>query len=300
MHNATLLYFRGEEHAAMSLANLIGADAQLVKRHDFPDGEFKLQLPTSLSQTTIIFHTLDHPNEKLIELLFAARTARLMGASFLTLIAPYMAYMRQDLAFVSGEVVSQRIVGDLLASLFDAVITVDPHLHRVSRLDEAVPVKRAIVLSAAPLLGELAASRRDNPLLLGPDSESVQWVAQAAEANRLDYAVAQKVRHGDRAVEITLPVIDVKGRPVVLLDDIASSGTTLARAAELLLIVGAKTVDVAVTHALFSDGALDLIRHSGIDQIWSTDCVMHPSNAISVAPLIAQAWKTLASTDQIS
>jgi len=300
MHNATLLYFKDEELAALSLANLIGADAQLVKRHDFPDGEFKLQLPTSLSQTTTIFHTLDHPNEKLIELLFVARTTRLMGATWLTLIAPYMAYMRQDLAFVSGEVVSQRIVGDLLASLFDAVITVDPHLHRVSRLDEAVPVKRALVLSAAKLLGELAASRRDNPLLLGPDSESVQWVAQAAEANRLDYAVAHKVRHGDRAVEITLPVIDVKGRSVVLLDDIASSGTTLARAAELLLIAGAKTVDVAVTHALFSDGALDMIRHSGVDQIWSTDCVMHPSNAVSVAPLIAQAWKTLGSTGQIS
>jgi ribose-phosphate pyrophosphokinase len=300
MHNATLLYFKGEEHAALSLANLIDADAQLVKRHDFPDGEFKLQLPTSLAQKTIIFHTLDHPNEKLIELLFVARTARLLGASCLTLIAPYMAYMRQDLAFVSGEVVSQGIVGNLLASLFDAVITVDPHLHRVSRLDEAIPVKRALVLSAAKLLGELAASRRENPLLLGPDSESVQWVAQAAEANRLDYAVAQKVRHGDRAVEITLPAIDVTGRPVVLLDDIASSGTTLARAAELLLIAGAKTVDVAVTHALFNHGALDLIRHAGVDQIWSTDCVMHPSNAVSVSALIAQAWKTLSSTDQVS
>ena len=300
MPGATLLYFKGEEQSALSLANLIGLDAQLIKRHDFPDGEFKLQLPSSLAAKTIIFHTLDHPNEKLIELLLVARTARQMGASSLTLIAPYLAYMRQDIAFAPGEVVSQRIVGDLLASLFDDVITVDPHLHRVSALEQAVPVKRAIVLSAAPILGDLAAKRRVNPILIGPDSESAQWVAQAALPHQLEYAVAQKIRHGDRAVEITLPAINVTGRPVVLVDDIASSGATLARAAELLLSKGAKSVDVAVTHALFSDGALDLIKRAGVDHVWSTDCVIHPSNAVSVAPLIAQAWNTLNSSGRMN
>ena len=102
----------------------------------------------------MILRTLNNPNEKLVELLLAAQTARTLGASHLTLVAPYLAYMRQDIAFQPGEAVSQRIVGRFLAGLFDAVITVDPHLHRVATLQEAVPVTQAVVLSGAPLLSD--------------------------------------------------------------------------------------------------------------------------------------------------
>lgn len=288
-----LLYFQNEAKPAMALAKAAGLSAHVIVRHDFPDGELKLTLPSALAERIAIFHSLDHPNDKLIELLLAARTARHLGAKHITLIAPYLAYMRQDIAFVPGEVVSQRIVGDWLASMFDAVITVDPHLHRISRLEEAVPVPHALVLSAAPLLGELAASKRDNPLLIGPDEESAQWVAQAAQAHHLDYAVASKTRMGDRSVEISLPAINVNGRAVVLLDDIASSGHTLARAAELLLAAGANTVDVAVTHALFDDQALALVAKAGVTQVWSTDCIAHASNAVSMMPTIAEAYQGL-------
>lgn len=290
MSNNILLYFQGEEQAAQKLAKHIGITAQLIARHNFPDGEFKLQLPTELPSSVVIFHTLDHPNEKLIELLLVARSARQLDVRHLTLIVPYLAYMRQDIAFMPGEVVSQKIIGDLLASLFDAVIAVDPHLHRISKLEEAIPVLQAIALSAAPLLGELAASRRINPFLVGPDSESEQWIAKAAFQHRLDYAVAHKVRHADRQVDITLPPVNVFGRSVVLLDDIASSGHTLASAANLLLSAGAKTVDVAVTHALFDSQALDLIRAAGVSEIWSTDCIAHTTNAVSVLPMIAKAF----------
>src|SRR5690606_12123678 len=109
--------------------------------HRFPDGELRLRLPATLPAAVVLFRGLHQPNEKLVELLLTARTARGAGARHLTLVAPYLAYMRQDMAFAPGEAVSQRIVGDFLAQLFDAVITVDPHLHRVARLDEAVPVR---------------------------------------------------------------------------------------------------------------------------------------------------------------
>jgi ribose-phosphate pyrophosphokinase len=289
----TLLYFEPQAQQAVSLAKLANLKPCLIKRHDFPDGEFKLQLPSELSSRTVIFQSLDHPNEKLLELLFAAKTARQLGVQHITLVAPYLAYMRQDIAFVPGEVVSQRIVGDLLASLFDAVITVDPHLHRVAYLSEAIPVKDAINLSAAPILGELAIKKRDKPFLLGPDEESAQWVAQAAKAHHLDFAVATKTRLGDCSVDIQMPSINVVGRAVVLLDDIASSGHTLARAAEILLAAGAKTVDVAVTHALFDEQAETVMMKAGIGQIWSTDCVLHASNAVTVMPAIAQKLLSL-------
>lgn len=284
-----LLYFKDEASTALKLAELAGFSASLIERHDFPDGEFKLKLPSTLSSRVVLFRSLNHPNEKLIELLLAAKTAKRLGVQHLSLVAPYLAYMRQDIAFVPGEVVSQRIVGDLLASLFDAVVTLDPHLHRVTTLEEAVPVKDAINISAAPILGDLVVQKRENPFLIGPDEESAQWVAQAAAAHHLDYAVATKKRFGDRSVDIALPSVDVKGRAVVLLDDIASSGHTLARAAELLLASGALTVDVAVTHALLDNQAEALIRKSGVSEIWSTDSIAHTSNAVSVMPAIAQA-----------
>jgi ribose-phosphate pyrophosphokinase len=224
-----------------------------------------------------------------VELLLAARTACTLGATQLTLIAPYLAYMRQDMAFMPGEAVSQRIVGSFLADLFDTVITVDPHLHRIQHLDEAIPVSRTVVLSGAPLLADLIAQRRPQALLVGPDEESAQWVAQAAARHGFDHAVCRKIRHGDRYVDISLPDTQVRGRTVVLLDDVASSGHTLAQAARGLLAAGAASVDVAVTHALFAGDAGPLLWQAGIRQVWSTDCIAHPSNAVSMASAIATA-----------
>jgi ribose-phosphate pyrophosphokinase len=291
-----LLHFEDERASAAQIAAAAGLALAGIERHRFPDGELKLQLPAVLPERVILLRTLDHPNEKLIELLLAARTARALGARHLTLVAPYLAYMRQDIAFAPGEAVSQRIVGRFLAELFDAVITVDPHLHRVATLQEAVPVAQAVVLSGAPLLAELIARRRPDALLLGPDEEAAQWVAQAAARHGFAHAVCRKLRHGDRDVEIELPAIELAGRAVVLLDDVASSGHTLARAAQLLRAAGATSVDVAVTHALLAGDALDVIHAAGVGEFWSTDCIAHPSNAVSMASAIAAALSELKTT----
>ena len=286
---AVLLHFDDEQASAQRIAEQAALTLDLIARHRFPDGELKLRLPQALPERVVLLRTLDHPNEKLVELLLAARTARELGARHLTLVTPYLAYMRQDIAFTPGEAVSQRIVGQFLAQLFDAVITVDPHLHRVATLQEAVPVPQAVVLSGAPLLADLVATHRPNALLVGPDEESAQWIAQAAARHGFDHAVCRKVRHGDRSVAIELPSVNFSGRAVVLLDDVASSGHTLAQAARLLLAAGAASVDVAVTHALFAGDALQLLSTAGIGQVWSTDCIAHASNAVSMAPAIAAA-----------
>jgi ribose-phosphate pyrophosphokinase len=284
-----LLHFEEDLAFAQGLARASGLPLAKIERHRFPDGETKLRLPVGLPQRVALLRTLDHPNDKLVELLLCARTARTLGAQDLTLVAPYLAYMRQDIAFTPGEAISQRIIGQFIAELFDGLITVDPHLHRVATLQEASPVKRAVVLSGAPGLADLIAGQIPQALLIGPDEESDQWIQQAARRHGLDYGVCRKVRHGDRAVEVALPSLDVRGRCVVLLDDVASTGHTLAQATRHLLKAGARSVDVAVTHALFVDDALSLLRQAGVDQIWSTDCVLHESNAVSMAPALAQA-----------
>ncbi len=284
----SLLYFEDETNAALRLAHATSLTPQCITRHRFPDGELKLQLPPQLSRRVVVLRSLHQPNEKLVELLLTARTARQLGAHHLSLVAPYLAYMRQDTAFAPGEAVSQHIVGAWLASLFNAVITVDPHLHRVATLAEAVPAPQAIALSAAPLLGAWIAAHRPGALLLGPDSESAQWVTQAAKAQGLAHAVCNKTRHGDQAVDITLPTTNLRGRAVVLMDDVASSGHTLARTAQQALAAGAASVDVAVTHALLAGDAWQVIRQAGVGEFWSTDSIAHASNVVPLAGLLAQ------------
>jgi len=287
--NPVFLCFEDEQESAARIAQAARIEFIMIERHRFPDGEIKLRLPPTLPEHVVILRTLNDPNEKLIELLLTVQTARDLGARHVTLVAPYLGYMRQDVAFQPGEAVSQRIVGRFLAGLFDAVITVDPHLHRVATLQQAVPVANPVVLSAAPLLSDLIASQRPNALLLGPDEESAQWIAKAAARHGFDHGVCRKMRHGDRAVQITLPDIPVSNRQVVLLDDVVSTGHTLAQATRQLLAAGAASVDVAVTHALFVDDAWPMILNAGARQVWSTDCVMHASNAVSMSVPIAEA-----------
>lgn len=288
-----LLYFEDQQTAACELAAAAGLQAVCIARHRFPDGELKLRLPATVPARAVLFRSLHDPNEKLVELLLAAQTARVLGARHLTLVAPYMAYMRQDMEFTPGEAVSQRIIGQFLSTFANAVISVDPHLHRVATLQELVPGASAVALTGAQVLADMIVQRRQRPMLIGPDGESGQWVALAARRQGLDYAVCTKVRSGDHDVKVVLPPVDVAGRAVVILDDVASTGQTVAAAARLLRAAGAASIDAAVTHAVFTPQALALMQDAGVGEVWSTDCVAHPSNSVKMAPLLAEALRQI-------
>lgn len=285
----TLLYFEDEQASAERLAHAANLNLACIGRHRFPDGELRLRLPATLPSRVVVLRSLHQPNEKLIELLLTCQTARQLGAQHLTLVAPYLAYMRQDMAFQPGEAISQQLIGGFLAQLVDDVVTVDPHLHRVTSLIKAVPAAQAIAISAAPLLADVIAARRQSPLLIGPDEESLQWVTQAASRHQFEFGVCKKHRTGDHAVQITLPPLTFRGRHIVLVDDVASTGQTLAQAAQGLFAEGAATVAVAVTHALFAPGALERINKEGVQDIWSTDSIPHPSNVAYLASSLAEA-----------
>jgi ribose-phosphate pyrophosphokinase len=289
-----LLAFADEDALARALARELGVPLAFIAEHRFPDGEIKLTLPPALPAAVTVLRGLQQPNDRLVALLLAARTARQLGARRLALVAPYLAYMRQDMAFAPGEAVSQRIVASFLGELFDRVVTIDPHLHRIQSLDEVMPGARGIVLGAAPLLGRWIAAQWPAdapPLLVGPDEEAGQWVQQAGAAAGLPGIVCTKTRRGDRDVSVELPEDSVHGRAVVLIDDLASTGHTLEQAARALFERGAASVDAAVVHALFRDAALRRLHDAGIRRIWSTDAVAHETNVVSVAPLLAQALR---------
>jgi len=295
-----ILAFDDDAAGPRALAHALGSRLAWVDRHRFPDGEVKLRLPPALDGTVVIWRGLQQPDAKLVELMIAAPAARELGARTLVLVCPYLAYMRQDAAFVPGEAVSQRHVGRFLAGLFDRVVTIDPHLHRTPSLGAIMPGRLGVVLSAAGLLGAHAARAVADPLLLGPDAESAPWVASAAAAGAaaigaawpLEHACCVKQRDGDHQVRVTLPPgLALRGRAVVLIDDVASTGRTLAAAAAQCHAQGALSVDVAVTHALFVGNALEALDRAGVRHVWSTDAIPHASNAISIVPLVADALR---------
>jgi ribose-phosphate pyrophosphokinase len=261
--------------------------------HHFPDSESFLRLPPSLPEHVIICCSLNQPNDKLIELLLCAKTARELGAKRLTLVAPYLCYMRQDIANQPGEAVSQRIIGKMLAELFDDVITVDPHLHRISSLNQAIPIKNVISLTAAEEIGFFLKQKLTDVLLLGPDSESEQWVAKIANTCGFDYCIAQKQRLGDKQVKITLPEHKYQNWQVVIVDDMASTGRTIGKAAKLLQASGCKDIYAIITHPLFCEDAENYILKSGVKALWATDSIAHPTACIKLDGLLANAIKAI-------
>jgi len=284
-----VLGFPEGEAQARALAEAAALPYAAVQVHRFPDGESRVRLPAQVPGRLVVYRSLDRPNDKLIELALTAATARDLGARYLTLVAPYLCYMRQDAAFAPGEAVSQRIVGGLIGAWFDALITVDPHLHRVVSLADAVPVRRAVCLSAAAPMAQFLARALDRPLVLGPDSESRQWVTAVAAGQGLDHGVAAKERLGDREVRIALPELDLRGRALVLVDDVISTGNTLIALAQALKAQHPASISVLATHGLFVEGALERLAEAGVTRVWTSDSVSHPTNRVRLARLLADA-----------
>ncbi len=288
-----ILAFEDYMVQAQRLGHTLGVAVQKVFLHHFPDGESLLRLPTSLPEHVIICRSLNQPNDKLIELMLCVQTAKELGAKRVTLVAPYLCYMRQDIANQAGEAVSQQIIGKMLAGLFDDVITVDSHLHRISKLNQAIAINNAINLMATDEISDFLKQQFEYAVLLGPDAESQQWVSTIAKKIGFDYSVAEKIRQGDKQVSITLPEYDFNNKPVVIIDDMASTGRTIAHATELLLAAGAKQVYVVVTHALFCGDAEEHILQAGVKKVWSTDSISHSTACINLDHLLAAAIRKI-------
>jgi len=284
--------FADQASTSARLAHALGIEHRLVTVRQFPDGESLVQVEPSPA-TALLYRTLDHPNEKLVELLLAASALRDNGASRVVLIAPYLAYMRQDTAFHPGEAVSQRVVGKLLAGHFDALLTLDPHLHRTHSLAAIMPGIQAVSISAAPLLAATLDPGND-PLLVGPDGEARQWVERIADRLELEFVLGRKRRDGDRRVQLEIPDAErARGRRVVLVDDLISSGTTLAAAARLLRGAGAQSIEALATHCLADEADVEQLRRAGIGTIRATDSVPGPLGILPIAAFLAEEIRRL-------
>ncbi len=293
MSGAVLQFLPPAATDATRLATRIGVRAQPIDLHHFPDGELRVTVGPAAA-TTIIYASLDRPNDKLLALVFAAEALRRGGARRLVLVAPYLCYMRQDAAFQPGEAISQKAIGRLIAQTMDRVITVDAHLHRTHDIRPVFPGIEADNLSAMPAIAAAlrAAGVDPSSVVVGPDAESEPWVADLAGRLHLQHAVARKLRHGDSFVDIHFDDATLfSGRPVLLVDDIVSSGGTLLTCARALVAADASSIDAVVTHALFPPELTTGLLDAGLRSIRSTSSVPHPTNAIYLDETLAAALR---------
>lgn len=280
----------GNEQFAQRLRGRLGTEELGLEWRRFPDGESYIRFTGPCEGRDLaLVCTLNDPDPKIMTLLFAARTARELGARSVGLVAPYLAYMRQDRRFHDGEAVTSTHFADLLSSSLDWMVTVDPHLHRHATLSEiySIPAKAA---SASAALAAWIRANVERPLVVGPDAESEQWASEIARAAQAPFVVLTKTRRGDRDVEIKAPPLERwKGCRAVLIDDIISSARTMAVAAKVLIGGGMADPICAGVHAVFAAGALEGLRASGVSRIVTANTIQHETSAIDVSAPVAQA-----------
>ncbi|WP_262031332.1 ribose-phosphate pyrophosphokinase [Microvirga sp. Mcv34] len=277
----------GNEALAKGVADCLNAEVGGLETRHFPDGESYLRFRTDpTGRPLLLVCTLDRPDPKFLPLVFAAAAGRDLGAASVGLVAPYLAYMRQDKRFHDGEAVTSTAFARLLSSEIDWLVTVDPHLHRHKVLDELYQIPNRVG-HAAPLMADWIRSHVDRPVIIGPDIESEQWVAEVAERAGAPFRVLRKERHGDRDVTITVPDLgEVSDLTPVLVDDIISSGQTMLEAARQLKAQGLAAPACVAVHALFADGVHQALKNVAA-AVATTNSVPHASNAIDLAPVLA-------------
>ncbi len=291
--DSSIITYPGNEALASALA-AHGGEVVEVEVRAFPDGESYVRILDDIQDRVVtIACTLHQPDSVFLRLAMMAHTARDLGAARVELVAPYLPYMRQDERFHVGEGVTSIYFAQMLSELFDALVTVDPHLHRWECLEDLYSLDPTVV-SAASSAAEWVREHVDTPLIVGPDAESEQWAQALADHLDCPYVIFEKVRRGDREVDVTSRDLEgVEGRDPVILDDIISTGRTMAQTVRLLRERGMRAPVCLGVHAVFSDDAERLLIEAGAREVLTCNTIDHPTNRIDLCDEIAQVWAAL-------
>jgi len=280
----------GSSKLARQISRKLQAEYSELLLKRFPDGELYLRLKKAVrGKKVVLVQSFVSPDLDIIKTLFAAHTAKELGARKIVLVAPYLPYMRQDTRFHSGECISSRVMAELLR-VFDEIITIDPHLHRIRKLGALF--KNPKRLSANALIAEYIHRKIKNPLIIGPDEESFQWAEKIAEKLKSHAVVLRKRRYTSRKVRIKIRgVTSLENRNVVIVDDIISTGHTMIETVKEARRLGGRNITCVCVHGIFAESAYQKLRHAGARQIISTNTITHRSNKIDVAGLLEEALK---------
>jgi ribose-phosphate pyrophosphokinase len=290
-----LFSYPDNEALAKSLRDALDAEAVAFALRRFPDGETYLRIDSDVRDRAVaLVCTLHQPDARFLPLAFMADTLRDLGAHSIGLVTPYLAYMRQDRRFKPGEALTSSSFARLLSGQFDWLVTVDPHLHRRRSLAEIYTIP-AEVVHAAPLLTQWIRGHVTNPIVVGPDAESEQWVRAVAEAVPCPHIVLEKTRHGDRDVVVSaIPNIEgwADGTPV-LVDDIISSARTMIETVRQWTRAGLPPPVCMAVHGVFAPQAYEALKEAGAARIVTTNSVPHASNDIDITQVLVEPVRRL-------
>lgn len=286
------MYILGGTSAGRVAANLAAELHQPLLQTTFkrfPDDEFYVRLLDSVAGEEVLIVQTAYPDEKIVELFLMQDAVNDAGAKKITVVLPYFGYSRQDKKFEEGEAISARAIAEHISMHANAVITVDPHKDHILRFFTVPAYSCSAVTSLARYLKE---KRID--FVLAPDKGARERAKEAAAFIDCDYDYLEKTRIDGTTVTITPKKLDAHGRRVAIIDDIISTGGTMANSIKELKKQGAKAVFVACTHGLFIGQAKEKLIASGCDEIIATDTIESEFSRVSVAHCIAEIFqKTL-------
>ncbi|MCY7296439.1 ribose-phosphate diphosphokinase [Alteromonas sp. a30] len=291
-NSSNVMIFSPLEHPMLVLLSQhLGAEIGEVEHRRFPDKESYLKVCSDVKgKTCIILMDLVNPDVKYLPLIFLTNTLKEMGALSVGLVTPYLAYMRQDKRFNEGEAITSKIFAKALSDNMDWLVTVDPHLHRYHHLSEIYRIPTRVVHAASAIADWL--TTESNLLLVGPDSESEQWVSEIADYAGHPYLIGQKVRSGDKQVHVEISGIEAHlDKKIFVIDDVISSGHTILECVKELRNKGAQDIGCITVHGLFADEADSMLVMCGLNELISCNTVPHASNVIDVSGLLAEAVK---------
>ncbi len=280
--------FPETEDICRKVAKSLGAKHTKIMTEDFPDSEFHLELKENPKNKTVVIISsmTKDPDEKLIETILAGGIAKDYGAKKVILVATYMPYMRQDKHFEKYDSFSSKHILELFRN-FDKVIAIDPHLHRIKKMQQAYGKAESITTNW--LVADYIKKRFGKEFsIVGPDAESTQWSSKVAGMLGSNVVILKKTRFSSRKIKQA----DIKGRlkeNVIIIDDIISTGKTIIGAIKLARKHGAKRIIVIGIHGLLIGKSAEQIRKHA--ELITSNTIQNKYAKIDVSPAIVKALK---------
>lgn len=277
----------GGKHISKDISKYLAAGYSKLKVKKFPDEELYVKLPSKkrIKGKKIILVQSFHGNlnEKIVETLMAFYTAKDLGAKKVELFSLYFPYFRQDKRFNPGEVVSIQVISELFKD-FDKIYFIDPHLHRIKNLKDVF--KNGKRLTSVNIIADYLKNKKiKDKIFVGPDVESEQWAKQVADNLEAESTILRKKRLGDRKVKIKFSgEAEVKGKTVIIIDDIISTGHTMFETIKGVKKYKPKQIYCITIHGIFADRKqLDKLKKNA--KVISTNTIPTKAAKIDISSL---------------
>lgn len=293
------MLFHGSHDQALAekVASIIGCELGRLEITSFKDTEQRVRVLDDVGDKTafVILSVSTPVNDRLVEMCLIADALRGADAKKIIAVVPYLGYMRQDKAHREGEAVSARVIARMIESSgYDKVITIDMHSDASAGFFN-IPVNH---LFSFNLFAEVIAKEHKEPIIVAPDAGGTKRAQRFASLLDAPMILLEKKRSLEKVhvVEHMKLIGSSENKEAVIIDDLVTSGQTLAKAAKALKEEGSPRVVACVTHPVFIDGTVENLSNSDLDAIYITDTIplkkeqLFPKlHVVSVASLLAEA-----------